>query len=81
MAAEYRIRPVGARFEIIDDAGDRVGTYNTRRKAKKEIDVCVSNDLMWESARMLVKISVNAFMNMRNVDSRTARYWIREAAD
>jgi hypothetical protein len=81
MADEYRIRPVGARFEIIDHAGERVGTYSTRRKALEEIDVCVSNDLMWESARMLVKISVNAFMNMRDVDSRTARYWIREAAD
>jgi hypothetical protein len=81
MADEYRIRPVGAKFEIIDHAGDTVGTYNTRRKAKQQLDTCVTNDLMWESARMLVKISVNAFMNMRNVDSRTARYWIREAAD
>jgi hypothetical protein len=80
VADEYRIRPVGAKFEIIDQAGNRIGMCNTRRKAKKEIAVCASNELMW-SARMLVKISVNAFMNMRNVDSRTPQYWIREAAD
>jgi hypothetical protein len=81
MADEYRIRPVGAKFEIIDQAGDTVGTYKSKRKAKQQVDICLTNDLMWQSARMLVKISVNAFMNMRNVDNRTARYWIREAAD
>jgi hypothetical protein len=81
MADEYRIRPVGTKFEIIDQAGDTVGTYKSKRKAKQQVDVCVTNDLMWQSARMLIKISINAFMKMRNVDNRTARYWIREAAD
>jgi len=81
MADEYRIRPVGAKFEIIDQAGETVGTYKSKRKAMQQVDACVANDLMWQSARMLVKISVNTFMNMRNVDRRTAQYWIREAAD
>jgi len=36
---------------------------------------------MWKSARLLVQAAVSAFMNVRHVDSRTAQYWIREAAD
>jgi hypothetical protein len=81
MADEYRIRPVGSQFEIIDDAGDRVGAFQTEREAKHEVDVFVSEDVMWKSARLLVRAAVSAFMNMRHVDSRTAQYWIREAAD
>jgi hypothetical protein len=81
MADEYRIRPVGSQFEIIDDAGERVAAFKTEREAEHEIDVLVSDDAMWESARLLVRVAVNALMNMRHVDNRTARYWIREAAD
>jgi hypothetical protein len=81
MADEYRIRLVGSQFEIIDDAGDRVGAFRTEREAKHEIDVLVSDDAMWKSARLLVQAAVSAFMNMRHVDSRTAQHWIREAAD
>ena len=81
MAGEYRIRPVGSQFEIIDDAGERVAAFKTEREAEHEIDVLVSDDAMWESARLLVEVAVNALMNTRRVDSRTARYWIREAAD
>jgi hypothetical protein len=81
MDDEYRIRPVGSQFEIIDDVGERVAAFKTEREAEHEIDVLVSDDAMWESARLLVRVAVNALMNMRHVDSRTARYWIREAAD
>jgi hypothetical protein len=81
MANEYRIKPDGPQFLIIDQAGETVGAYKTEREAKNEIDVCMSDDQMWESARLLVKNSVDSFMKMRNVDSRTAHYWIREAAD
>lgn len=81
MADEYRIRPVGSQFEIIDDAGERVAAFNTEREAEHEINVLVSDDVMWDSARLLVEVAVNALMNMRHVDSGTARYWIREAAD
>jgi len=81
MADEYRIRLLGSQFEIIDDAGDRVGASQTEREAKHEIDVLVSDDSMWKSARMLVQAAVSALMNMRHVDSRTAQHWIREAAD
>jgi hypothetical protein len=81
MANEYRMRPDGPHFLIIDHAGERVGAYRTEREAKHEMDVCLSDDIMWESARLLVRNSVDAFMKMRNVDSRTAQCWIREAAD
>jgi hypothetical protein len=81
MADEYRIRPVGSQFEIIDDAGERVAAFKTEREAEHEIDVFVSDDVMWKSARLLVQAAISAFMNMRHVDSRTAQYWIREAAD
>jgi hypothetical protein len=81
MANEYRIRPDGLQFLVIDQAGERVGAYRTEREAKHQIDVCLSEDIMLESARLLVKNSVDSFMKMRNVDSRTAQHWIREAAD
>src|SRR5271156_2999420 len=63
MADEYRIRLLGSQFEIIDDAGDRVGASQTEREAKHEIDVLVSDDSMWKSARMLVQAAVSALMN------------------
>jgi hypothetical protein len=81
MANEYRIRPDGPQFLIIDQNGETVGAYKTEREAKNGIDVFLSDDIMWESARLLVKNSVDEFMKMRNVDSRTAQHWIREAAD
>jgi hypothetical protein len=81
MANEYRIKLDGPQFLIIDRTGETVGVYKTEREAKNEIDVCMSDDVMWDSARLLVKNSVHSLMKMCNVDSRTARYWIREAAD
>ena len=81
MANEYRITPHGPQFLIIDQTGETVGVYKTEREAKDEIDLCISDDVMWKSARLPVKMSVDSFMKMRNVDSRTAHYWIREAAD
>jgi hypothetical protein len=81
MANVYRIRPDGPQFLIIDQNGETVGAYKTEQEAKNGIDVCMSDDLMWDSARLLVKTSIDSFMKMRNVDSWTAHYWIREAAD
>jgi hypothetical protein len=79
--ANHRIKPSGPRFLIIDQTGETVGVCKTEREAKSEIDVCKINDAMWDSARLLVKISVESLMKMRNVDSRATHYWIREAAD
>jgi hypothetical protein len=81
MADEYHIRQVGIHFEIIDRDGERIGACRTEREAKLQIEVCMNDDVMWESAKELIKISVESFMKTRNVDSRTAHYWIREAAD
>jgi hypothetical protein len=81
MANKYRIRPGGPHFEIIDRDGERVCACRTEEEAKLEIAVCLNDDVMWESARQLIEISVDTFMKTRNVDSRTAHYWIREAAD
>jgi hypothetical protein len=81
MADGYRIRRAGTKFEIIDHAGETVGVYETLREAEYEIDVCVSDDAMWKSAKLLVEIAVAAYMRTHGVDSKTAQYWIREAAD
>ena len=81
MANEYRIKLRGPQFLIIDQTGETIGVYKTEREAENGIVVCMGNDVMWDSARLLVEISVDMFMKMRNVDSRTAQYWIREAAD
>jgi hypothetical protein len=81
MANEYRIMPEGPQFLIIDQTGETVGVYKTERQAKDGIAACMSDDAMWDSARLLVKNSVDSFMKLQNVDSRTAQHWIREAAD
>jgi hypothetical protein len=81
MADEYRIKPDGPQFLIIDQTGETVGAYNTEREAENEIVIRMSDDAMWDSARLLIKMSADSFMKMRNVDSRTAQYWLREAAD
>jgi hypothetical protein len=72
MANEYRIRPDGPQFLIIDQTGETFGAYKSEREAKNQIDVCMRDDLRWDSARLLVKISVDSLVKMRNVDSNTA---------
>jgi hypothetical protein len=81
MADEYRIRPDGPQFEIIDGAGETVGVCKTMRKAEHEITLCKKEDVMWESAKLLIEKAVKAYMKKHGVNSRTAHYWIREAAD
>jgi hypothetical protein len=81
MVNEYRIKPDGPQFLVIDQTGETVGAYKTEREAQYEIDVCTSDDKMWESARLLVRIAVAAHMKKHGVGIRTAQYWIREAAD
>jgi hypothetical protein len=81
MANAYRIKPDGPQFLIIDQTGETVGAYKTEQEAEYEIDVCMSEDAMWESAKLLVKIAIAAHMKKHGVGSKTAQYWIREAAD
>jgi len=81
MSDEYRIQSEGFQFKIIDDEGETVAIYKTAQKAKHEVDVFRRNDVLWRTARELVETAVTALMTMERVDSRTAHYWIREAAD
>jgi hypothetical protein len=39
--------------------------YKTERQAKDGIAVCMSDDAMWDSARLLVKNSVDSFMKLQ----------------
>jgi hypothetical protein len=55
MANEYRIKPDGPQFLIIDQTGKTVGVYKTEREAKDGIAVCMSDDAMWDSARLLAE--------------------------
>jgi hypothetical protein len=77
----YRIRRDGAKFLIIDDTGETVSVHKGSREANKKIAVYTKDDSMWESARLLVGIAVNAYMKMQGVDKQTAHHWIRDAAD
>ena len=81
MTDKYRIRPDGARFKLTDAAGDTMGVYNSVREAKMEISIIKRDDLMFATARQLVKRAVEAHMKLYRVDYQTAHYWIREAAD
>jgi hypothetical protein len=47
MANEYRIRPHGPQFLIIDQTGETVGVHKTEREAKSEIDAYLRDDVMW----------------------------------
>jgi hypothetical protein len=50
MANAYRIRPDGPQFLIIDQNSETSGVYKTEREAESAIDVCMRDDLMWDSA-------------------------------
>jgi hypothetical protein len=55
MVNSYEIRSTSHGFDVVDGAGETVGVYKTLQKAKKEIEVTKKDDLMYETARRMVK--------------------------
>ncbi len=82
MDTEYRIEPAGSAFIVIDPWGERlVDTYSTEDAAKHDIERCKREDDMYETAQLLVDISVKTHMQRFAVDRKTALYWIRSATE
>jgi hypothetical protein len=79
MRYEYRIEPVANAFIVIDDLGEPVGRYPTAEEAQKDIERCLKEDQMWESAKLLVDAAIKAHMEKHGVDRETAAYWINSA--
>ena len=81
MTNDYRIEPAGPAFIVIDDLGERVGTYPTEEIAKQDIQRCKKEDAMYQTAKQLVDTAIKAHMEMFGVDRETARYWVCSASE
>ena len=79
MSNNYRIEPVGSAFIVIDDLGEPVGRYPTEDAAQQDIQRCMKEDAMWETAKLLVDAAIKAHTQMHDVDRETASYWINSA--
>jgi hypothetical protein len=81
MSKGYRVETAGSEFAVIDPWGVRVGTYATEEAAKQDIERCVKEDAMYESAKKLVDAAMTAHAEMFGISRETASYWIRSAAE
>ena len=76
---KYRIKHRDSRFTVTFDAGETVGVFDTAKEAQQSIDACRHDDLIFKTARSLVKKAVDALMLTHDIDRRTAQDWIRDA--
>lgn len=81
MKNEYRIEPDGSEFIVVDASGATIGVYPTEDTAKEDIERAKKNDAMWDTAKLVVGIAINAHMKTFAVDRETARYWVLSAAE
>jgi hypothetical protein len=81
MATKYRTEPAGSAFVVIDDAGEQMGTYPTENLAKQDIERCLKEDAMYETAKQLVDFAIKTHMQMFRVDRAVSRYWIGSAME
>jgi len=77
---KYRIKHKGSRFAVTFDAGETVGVYGTAKEARQTINDCEQRDLIFKTARTLVKKAVDGLMGTYNIDRQTAQEWIKDAA-
>ena len=77
MTGDYRIEPSGTEFIVIDPWGERlVDIFPTLEAAQKDIERCTRKDEMYETAKQLVDIAIEAHMQKFGIDRETAEYWI-----
>jgi len=77
---KYRIKHKGSRFAVTFDAGETVGVYGTAKEARQTINDCEQDDLIFRTARTLVKKAVDGLMRTYNIDRQTAQEWIKDAS-
>jgi hypothetical protein len=60
MSGDYRIERTGDAFMVTDPSGQWVDLYPTEDAARQDIERCKKEDSMWETAKLLVDISITA---------------------
>jgi hypothetical protein len=61
---------------VIDPSDEWVDLYSTEDAAKQDVERCKKEDSMWETAKLLVNISIRTHMHKFGVDRETATCWI-----
>jgi hypothetical protein len=79
MSTDYRIEPAGTEFTVIDPWGEPLDRYLTEDAARQDIERCVKEHVMWETAKLLVGNAIKTHTEMHNVDRETSSYWIDSA--
>jgi hypothetical protein len=79
--SEYRVETHGTEFVVIDHTGVAIGVYPTEDAAKQDIERCQREDVMWESAKLLVDRAIKVHMQIHDVNRETARYWVVSAIE
>ena len=77
---KYRITHHDSGFTVSFAAGETVGVFKTAKEAQQTITECEHDDLIFESARSLIKKAVDGLMQMHHLDRPAAQDWIKEAA-
>ena len=82
MSPEYRVEIIGRQFIVVDPSNEIVGRYTSQEEAQQTIEECRKEDEGWETARLLVRNAIKAYMQMHGgVDHNTARHAIWAAAE
>lgn len=77
---DYRIESAGRAFRVLDPWGEYlVDLSPTPEAAQQDIDRCKREDAMWETAKHLVEMAVEAHMLKFGIDRETAEFWVHGA--
>jgi hypothetical protein len=61
---------------VIDPWGEQVDKCPTEEAGRQDIERCVKEDRMYETAKQLLDTATKAHMEMFDVDRETTRYWV-----
>jgi hypothetical protein len=80
MNADYQIKRAGKQFRVLDPWGEYlVDMFPTREAAQKDIERCKREDAMYEVAKQLVGIAIEAHLQKFGIDRETAERCIHDA--
>jgi hypothetical protein len=77
VSTKYCIEPAGNQFIVIDPWSEQlVHTYPTEDAARQDSELCMKEDAMWETAKLLVDAAIKVRMEIHGVDRGTAAHWV-----
>ena len=80
MNADYQIKRAGKQFRVLNPWGEYlVDMFPTREAAEKDIERCKREDALFETAKQLVHIAIEAHAQKFEIDRQAAEYWIHSA--